>query len=89
MECKVGSVNVRRESDANGAFQPAFGVTGIFDDWYGSTMGVVVISLGAPVTVAQPMQESQTNSERCLGLYGYSFEELQAVFEIRLMYPEQ
>jgi len=28
-------------------------------------MGAVVRSLGAPGTVAQPMQESQTNSERC------------------------
>jgi len=30
------------------AFQPAFGVTEISDDWYRSTMGVVVISLGIP-----------------------------------------
>jgi hypothetical protein len=39
-------------------------VTGISDGWYGSTMGVVVRSLGAPGTVAQLMRESQTNSER-------------------------
>ena len=52
-------------------------------------MGVVVISLGAPETVAQPMRESQTNSERCLGSYGYSFERLQALSEILLLYPEQ
>jgi len=48
-----------------------------------------VISLGAPGTVAQSMRESQTNSERCLGSYGYSFEALQALSEMLLMYPEQ
>jgi len=52
-------------------------------------MGAVVISLGAPGTVAQPMRESQTNSERCLGPYGYSLEGLQALSEILRMYPEQ
>jgi len=45
-----------------------------------------VKSLEAPGTVAQPMQESQTNSERCLGSYGYSFEGLQALSEILPMY---
>ena len=37
------------------AIRPAFGATGISDDWYGSTMGAVVKSLEAPGTVAQPM----------------------------------
>jgi len=49
-------------------------------------MGVVVKSLGAPGTVAQPMWESRTNSERCLGSYGYSFEGLQVLSEILRMY---
>jgi len=65
VECKFRSVNFRRVADPRRAFRPAFGVTGISDDCYGSTMGAVVKSLGAPGTVAQPMQESQTNSERC------------------------
>jgi len=52
-------------------------------------MGAVVISSGAPGTVTQPMRESQTNSERCLGPYGYSLEGLQALSEILWMYPEQ
>jgi hypothetical protein len=52
-------------------------------------MGTVVISLGASGTLAQPMWESQTNSERCLGSYGYSLEGLQALSKILLMYPEQ
>ena len=78
-ECKLGSVNCRGESDPRRAFRPAFGVTAILDEWYGSTMRAVVISLGAPGTDAQPMRETQTNSERCLGSYGYSFEGLQAI----------
>jgi len=64
-ECKLRSVNVRREADPRRAFRPAIGVTGISDNWYGSTMGAVVRSWGAPGTVAHPMWESQTNSERC------------------------
>jgi hypothetical protein len=52
-------------------------------------MGVVLISLGAPGTVAQPMRESQTNSERCLGPDGYSLEGLQVVSEILRMYLER
>jgi hypothetical protein len=65
VECKLRSVNIRRVSDPRRAFWPAFGVTRISDDWYRSTMGAVVKSLGAPGTVAQLMQEAQTNSERC------------------------
>ena len=65
MECKLRSVNFRRVSDPRRAFWLAFRVTGISDDWYGSTIGAVVKSLGAPGTVAQPIRESQTNSERC------------------------
>ena len=64
MECKFRSVNFRRVSDPRRAFRLAFRVTGISDDWYGSTMGAVVKSFEAPGTVAQPMRESQTNSER-------------------------
>jgi len=59
VECKLRSVNFRRVSDPRSTFRPAFGVTGISDDWYGSTMGAVVNSLGAPGTVAQPMRESK------------------------------
>ena len=65
-KCELRSVNVRRESDPRRAFRPAFGVTRISDDCYGSTIWVVVISLGEPGTVTQPMRESQTDCERCL-----------------------
>jgi len=67
VECKLRSVDIRRESDPRIAFRPAFRVTGISDDRYRSTMGAVVISLGVPETVAQSMGESETKSERCLG----------------------
>jgi len=46
VECKLRSINFRRVSDPRRAFCPALGVTGISDDWYRSTMGVIVISLG-------------------------------------------
>jgi len=65
VECKLRSVNLRRVSDHRRAFRPALRVSGISDDWYGSTIRVVVKILGAPGTVAQPMRESQTKSERC------------------------
>jgi len=48
VESKLGSFNFRRVSDPRRAFRPAFGVTGISDDWYRSTMGVIVISLRSP-----------------------------------------
>jgi len=64
-ECKHRRVNFRRKPDLRKAFRPAIGVTGISDDWYGSTIGAVVKGLGAPGTVAQPMRESLSNSERC------------------------
>ena len=76
MECKLRSVNFRRVSDPRRAIRPAFGVTGISDDWYGSSMGAVVKSLGASGTVAQPMRESQTNSEKCwvpMGIHSKDF----------------
>jgi hypothetical protein len=48
VECKLGCVNIRRVSDPRRAFRPAFRVTGISDDCYISTMGVIVISLRTP-----------------------------------------
>jgi len=84
-----GGNHNRRESDPRRAFQPAFGITGISDDWYGRTMGAIVKSLRAPGTVAQQMREFESNTERCLGSYGYSLEGLQALSEILLMYPKQ
>jgi hypothetical protein len=65
VECKHGNFNFRRESDTRRAFWLDFGETGISDDWYRSTMGAAEKSLGALGTVAKPMRESQTNSERC------------------------
>jgi len=57
--CKLRSINFRRVSDPRRAFRQTFGVTGISDDWDGSTMGAVVKRLGAPGTVAEPMRESK------------------------------
>ena len=48
MECKHRRVNFRRVSDRRRAFRPAFGVTGISDDWYRSGLGVIVLSLRTP-----------------------------------------
>jgi hypothetical protein len=64
MEYKLKWVNLRRERDPRKAFRMAIRVTGISDDWHGSTMGALVKSLEAPGTIVQPMQKSQTNSER-------------------------
>ena len=46
MECKLRCVNCRTVSDPRRAFQPAFRVPEISDDYYMSTMGVIMISLG-------------------------------------------
>ena len=48
MECKLRCINFRRVSDPRRAFRPAIRVTGISDDCYRSTMGVIVIGLGTP-----------------------------------------
>ena len=45
MECKLRCVNFRRVSDPSRAVRLASGDTGISDDEYRSTMGVIVISL--------------------------------------------
>jgi len=42
--------------------------------------------VGAPGSVTEPMWESQTTSERCLGLYGYSYGGLQKLSETLRMY---
>jgi len=46
VECKLKSIHITRVSDTRRAFWPNISVTGISDDWYRSTMGVIVISLG-------------------------------------------
>ena len=48
MQCKVRCVNFRRVPEPRSAFQLAFGVNEISDDWYRSTMGMIVTSLGTP-----------------------------------------
>jgi len=48
VECKLRHVHFRRVADPRRAFRPAFGVSGISDDWYRSGMEVIVISLGIP-----------------------------------------
>jgi len=48
VECKLRCVNFRRVSDCRRASWPPFGVTEISDNWYRSTMGVIVTSLGTP-----------------------------------------
>jgi hypothetical protein len=39
---------VNIDADPRGAFRPDIRVPGIFDDWYKSTMGLIVITLGTP-----------------------------------------
>ena len=53
MECKQRSVNFRRASDPTRGFRLAFGVTEIPDDCYWSSMGVIVISLGSPLSAGE------------------------------------
>jgi len=48
VECKLRCINFRGVSDHGRAFWPAFRVTAISDDWFRSTMGVIVISLRTP-----------------------------------------
>jgi len=48
VECKLRCIKFRRVLDRRRKFQLAFRVTGIFDDWYRSTLWVIVISLGTP-----------------------------------------
>ena len=45
MEFQLRCVKFRRESDPRTVFRLAYRVTGISDDCYRSTMGVIVISL--------------------------------------------
>jgi len=44
VECKLRCVNFRRVSDDRSTFRLAFRLTGISDDWYRSTIGVIAIS---------------------------------------------
>jgi hypothetical protein len=53
VECKPRCINFKRVSDSRRAFQLAFGVTGISDDWYRTTMGVIVISLETPLSAGE------------------------------------
>jgi len=46
VECKLKYVNFKRVSDLRRAFRLAFRVTEISDDWYRSSMGVMVLNLG-------------------------------------------
>jgi len=85
-ECKFRSVNFSRDSDTRRAFRLAFRVTGICDALNGGTIGAVVIGLGAPATVTQPMRDCRTISERCLGPYWCSLKRRQELSEILWMY---
>ena len=49
MECKLRCVNFRGVSDPRRAFLPAIRGTGISDNWYRSTMAVIVRGLGTPL----------------------------------------
>ena len=53
MECKHRCIDFRTVSDPMRTFWPAFRETGISVDWYGSTMGVIVISLRTPQSVEE------------------------------------
>jgi len=53
MECNPSCVNFRRVSYPRRAFRPAFRVTGISDNSYWSTMGVIVTSMGTPMSARE------------------------------------
>jgi hypothetical protein len=53
VECKLRCINFRRVSDLRRAFRPAFRVTGISDDCYRSTIGVIVICLGTRLSARE------------------------------------
>jgi len=48
VEYKLRCIDFRRVSYLRKAFWAAFGVTEISDEWYRSTVGVIVRSLGTP-----------------------------------------
>jgi len=48
MECNLECINFWRVADYRRAFLLAFGVTEISDDWYRSTMRLIVIGLRTP-----------------------------------------
>ena len=48
VKCELRSINFRIVSDPMKAFWPAFRETEISDDWYRSTLGVIVMRLGTP-----------------------------------------
>jgi hypothetical protein len=53
VESKIRCVNFRRVSDPRRVLLLAFRGTGISDDWYRSTMGVIVIRLEIPGVTRQ------------------------------------
>ena len=53
VECKPGCVKLRRVSEPRRTFRLAFRVPGIFDDWYRSTIEVIVISVGTPQSASE------------------------------------
>ena len=63
MECKLRCVNFRRVSDPRMAFLPSFRVTGISDDWYSSTMRVIVIGLGTARSTGDATGELNPNNQ--------------------------
>jgi hypothetical protein len=63
VECKLRCVNFRRVSDHGKAFQLPFGVTGIPDDWFRSSMGVTVISLKSPETASDKAGSTAIHSK--------------------------
>ena len=71
------SINFRRELDPRRAFQAALGVTRYLDDWYRSTMCVIVISLGKLWSAGQNFRCTwecrQTNAEITSKLWGMSW----------------
>jgi len=53
MEGVLRCVKFSRISDPRKAFWPAFSVSGISDDWYRTTMGVIILSLETPQTAGE------------------------------------
>ena len=81
MECKRRCVNVRRVSDPRRAFRPALRVTGISDDWYSSTMGMIVISLRTPRSAGENFGSTWERERQVRKPWRQAWERRQQVWE--------
>jgi len=61
VECTLRCINFRRVSDPRREFLLAPRVTGISDNWYRNTMGVIVRGLGIPLSARENFECTWVN----------------------------